>query len=76
MISLGKGKSVAAALAYFDRHLQVGDYYSQDASLEGIWRGQLAKRLRLEGHAVNRDALDFPRRLTACACSATATCNA
>ncbi len=57
MISLGKGKSVAAALSYFDRHLQVGDYYSQDASLEGIWRGELARRLGLEGQAVTRDAL-------------------
>ncbi len=57
MISLGKGTSVAAALAYFDRHLQVGDYYSQEASLEGVWRGQLARRLGLEGQAVDRDAL-------------------
>jgi hypothetical protein len=57
MISLGKRKSVPATLAYFDRHLQVVDYYSQDASLEGIWREHLAKRLGLEGQAVNRDAL-------------------
>ncbi len=57
VISCHKGRSVDAAMAYFETHLQVGDYYSQEDRTPGRWSGNLAKRLGIDDREITRDSL-------------------
>lgn len=50
--------NLANAETYFDEHLRVGDYYSQDDQVMGQWQGRGAEQLGLCG-TVKRD--DFLR---------------
>jgi conjugative relaxase-like TrwC/TraI family protein len=41
--------SLVNARQYFREHLSVGDYYSQGAKVDGVWLGEGANRLGLNG---------------------------
>ncbi len=55
MITPTAQTSLANAKKYFREHLRVGDYYSQDESIEGEWFGEGAKRLELSGKVAEKD---------------------
>jgi len=51
------------AETYFDEHLRVGDYYSQNDQTLGQWQGLAAKRLGLQNTVKRDDFLQLCRNL-------------
>jgi len=49
MITPSPQTSLTNARRYFREHLRVGDYYTEGESIEGVWFGEGAERLGLEG---------------------------
>jgi conjugative relaxase-like TrwC/TraI family protein len=56
-LKITMSKSGAAAEKYFNAHLKASDYLSQDGARPGIWFGEGAKRLGLEGEVAAKDFL-------------------
>lgn len=49
--------NLANATRYFREHLKVGDYYSEDRSIAGLWFGKGAEKLGLSGEVKEADFL-------------------
>lgn len=49
MITPSPQRNLGNARQYFREHLRVGDYYSERNAVEGVWYGEGARRLGLEG---------------------------
>jgi conjugative relaxase-like TrwC/TraI family protein len=57
MITPSVQTSLTNARRYFREHLRMGDYYTKDAAIEGIWYGEAAERLGLKGPVGEKEFL-------------------
>ncbi len=55
MLRIHTTTSVAAAKSYYTNGLKQESYYSQEAELVGLWHGEAAKKLGLEGEIKGKD---------------------